>query len=306
MILIANGEGASGVETAAQLLKGGAPALDALEAGIRLVEANPDVHTVGPNSWPNILGTLQLDAAVMDGTTRRCGAVGALEGFAHPISVARAVTERLPHEILVGEGAARFAREIGAEPSPPRSNLEEETWRAVVRGKGIQPDKLSSDPNMPLIDVARAATDPETVRDTTVYLATDANGNIGSGASTSGWAWKYPGRLGDTPIIGAGSYADTRYGAAACTHTGEMTIRTSTARTIVLYLKLGYSLDDAVAAAVADLAELKGGQQGTVVVHAIDSNGHHKVACHQPTKPIFYWLWTPDMPAPERRSAESF
>ena len=303
MILIGNGEGASGVETAAQLLKGGAPALDAVEAGIRVVEANPDVHSVGPNSWPNILGILQLDAAVMDGTTRRSGAVGALEGFAHPISVARAVTERLPHEILVGEGAARFAREIGAEPSPPRSNLGEETWRAVVQGNGVQPDKLNSDPKMPLIDLARAAIDPETVRDTTVYLAADATGNIGLGASTSGWAWKYPGRLGDTPIIGAGSYADTRYGAAACTHTGEMTIRTGTARTVVLYLKLGYSLEDAVAAAVADLVELKDGQLGTVVVHAIDNKGHHKVVCHQPIEPIFYWLWTPDMPVPERRSA---
>jgi isoaspartyl peptidase/L-asparaginase-like protein (Ntn-hydrolase superfamily) len=305
MILIANGEGASGVESAARLLMDGAPALDAIEAGIRVVEANPDVHSVGPNSWPNILGTLQLDAAIMDGTTRRSGAVGAVEGFAHPISIARAVSERLPHEILVGEGAARFAREIGAERSPPLSNLVEETWRGIVRRNGAQPDQLADDPRMPLIDLARAAIDPEKVRDTTVYLAMDAAGTIASGGSTSGWAWKYPGRLGDTPIIGAGSYADTRYGAAACTHTGEMTIRTGTARAIVLYMKLGHSLDDAVAAAIADLAELAGGQLGTVVIHALDRKGRHAVVCHQPTEPIFYWLWTPDMPAPERRSAES-
>lgn len=305
MILLANGEGASGVETAARLLKGGCAALDAIEAGIRVVEANPDVHSVGPNSWPNILGTLQLDAAVMDGTSRRSGAVGALEGFAYPISIARAVTDRLPHEILVGDGAARFAREIGAEPSPPPSNVVTETWRGTVGGIGAQPDQLTSDPKLPLIDLARAAIDPETVRDTTVYLASDAGGNIASGASTSGWAWKYPGRLGDTPIIGAGSYADTRYGAAACTHTGEMTIRTGTSRAVVLYLKLDYSLDDAIGAAVADLAELAGGQLGTVVIHAIDSKGKYKVVCHQPTEPVFYWLWTPDMPAPERRSAES-
>jgi beta-aspartyl-peptidase (threonine type) len=305
MILIANGEGASGVEAATRLLKDGAPALDAIEAGIRVVEADPNVHSVGPNSWPNILGTLQLDAAVMDGTTRRSGAVGALEGFAHPISIARAVSARLPHEILVGEGAARFAREIGAERSPPLSNLVEETWRGIVRKNGAQPDQLTDDPRMPLIDLARAAIDPETVRDTTVYLAMDAAGNIGAGGSTSGWAWKYPGRLGDTPIIGAGSYADTRYGAAACTHTGEMTIRAGTARAIVLYLKLGYSLEEAVGAAVTDLAELSGGQLGTVVIHAFDSKGKHKVVCYKPTEPIFYWLWTPGMAAPERRSAET-
>src|SRR5207237_1169552 len=83
-------------------------------------------------------------------------------------------------------------------------------------------------------------------------------------ASTSGWAWKYPGRLGDTPIIGAGSYADTRHGAAACTHTGEMTIRAGTARAIVLYLKLGYALEEAVAAALDDLKALKAGQPGSV------------------------------------------
>jgi L-asparaginase len=305
MILLANGEGAPGVATAAKMLQGGAVALDAIEAGIRIVEADPNVHSVGRNSWPNILGTLQLDAAVMDGSTRRSGAVGALEGLAHPISIARSVMNRLPHEVLVGDGAARFAREIGAEPITPLSNLVEETWRAIVRKNGAQPERLTADPGVPLIDLARAAIDPETVRDTTVYLAKDASGTIASGGSTSGWAWKYPGRLGDTPIIGAGSFADTRYGAAACTHTGEMTIRTGTARAVVLYLKLGYSLDDAVAAAVADLAELASGQLGTVVIHAIDSMGRHKVVGYKPTEPIFYWLWTPDMPAPERRSAES-
>jgi L-asparaginase len=305
MILIANGEGAPGVETATRLLQEGAAALDAIEAGIRMVEADPNVHSVGPNSWPNILGALQLDAAVMDGTTRRSGAVGALEGFAHPISIARAVMERLPHEILVGEGAARFAREIGAEPSLPLSKLVEDAWRGIVRRYGGQPDEVASDPKLPLIDLARAAIDPEVVRDTTVYLAKDVAGTIATGGSTSGWAWKYPGRLGDTPIIGAGSYADTRYGAAACTHTGEMTIRAGTARAVVLYLKLGYSLDDAVRTAVADLAELTSGQLGTVVIHALDSAGQHTVVGYKPTEPIFYWLWAPGMAAPERRSADS-
>ena len=128
------------------------------------------------------------------------------------------------------------------------------------------------------------------LRDTTVYLAQDGTGNICSGVSTSGWAWKYPGRLGDSPIIGAGSYADRRYGAAACTHTGEMTIRAGTARAVVLYLKMGLDLDDALAEAGRDLAGLEGGQEGTVVIHAVDSRGRHRVAAYRPEGSLHYWL----------------
>ena len=306
MILIANGEGAPGVATTANLLRQGATGLDAIEAGIRLVEADPKVRSVGPGSWPNIVGVLQLDAAVMDGRTRLTGAVGALEGFVHPISVARAVMARLPHEILVGEGAARFAREIGAEPiSAPDDPVVDERWRALLAQLKLTPEKLGENPDHALIDLTRAAMDPELIRDTTVYLAADASGNLSSGASTSGWAWKYPGRLGDTPIIGAGSYADARYGAAACTHTGEMTIRAGTARAVVLGLKMGLSLDEAVGEAIADLATLDTGLIGTVTIHAIDTEGGYKVVCYRPTEPITYWLWTPDMANPERRAAET-
>jgi len=304
MILLANGEGAPGITTTARLLADGADALDAIEAGIRLVEADQNVRSVGPGSWPNILGALELDAAIIDGRSRRTGAVGALTGFAHPISVARAVMDRLPHEILVGAGAARFAGEIGAERDVTESAAVDAKWRAILGARGLDPERLSRDRELPLIDLARAAMDPELVRDTTVYLASDRSGNLCSGASTSGWAWKYPGRLGDTPIIGAGSYADARYGAAACTHTGEMTIRAGTARAIVLYLKLGHTLAEAVAAAVADLKELRGGQLGTVTIHAVDRDDRHKVVSLDPTEPIFYWLWTPDMVQPERLAAE--
>jgi L-asparaginase / beta-aspartyl-peptidase len=306
VILLANGEGMPGVATTAKLLREGAAGLDAIEAGIRLVEADPAVRSVGPGSWPNIVGVLQLDAAVMDGRTRRSGAVGALENFAHPISVARAVMARLPHEILVGDGAARFAREIGAEAiAGPGDPVVGDRWRDILRQLKLTPEELLADPGHELIDLARAATDPEFVRDTTVYLAKDASGNLSTGASTSGWAWKYPGRLGDTPIIGAGSYADARYGAAACTHTGEMTIRAGTARAIVMSLKMGLSLADAVGEAIADLATLATGQLGTVTIHAIDTAGGHKVVCYKPTEPITYWLWTPDMANPERRTAET-
>ena len=127
MILLTNNEGTLGVPTTARLLAEGAHALDAIEAGIRLIEADPSVRTVGRGGWPNLLGEMELDACMMDGSTLRTGAVGALQGFLHPVSVAREIMRRLPHEFLVGDGAARFAREIGAEPA---DNLIEDSRRA--------------------------------------------------------------------------------------------------------------------------------------------------------------------------------
>ncbi|HEY8596153.1 MAG TPA: N(4)-(beta-N-acetylglucosaminyl)-L-asparaginase [Devosiaceae bacterium] len=303
MILLANSEGAPGISASAAALRAGKPALDALEAGIRLVEADPKVRSVGRGGWPNILGQVELDAAVMDGTTLRTGAVGALAGYLHPVSVARAVMERLPHELLVGAGAARFAQEIGADRDSNLIADSARTWRELIKHEA-GPHAIDRLDNMALIDLCRAAMDPERVRDTTVYLGRDAAGGLASATSTSGWAWKYPGRLGDSPIIGAGSYADSAYGAAACTHTGEMTIRAGTARSIVLYLKMGLSLRDAVDEAVKDLARLRGGMLAGVVIHAIDARGTARVVAVNCDGDIRYWIWTPDMQAPELRAAE--
>jgi L-asparaginase len=301
LLLIANSEASSGIRQACARLAEGAFGLDALETGIRLVEADRDVRTVGRGGWPNILGEVELDAAVMDGSTLRSGAVGALKGFLYPVSVARAVMERLPHEFLVGEGAARFAAEIGAERD---SNLVPETeaaWRELV-GK-LSGKHWSEATRGPLIGLARHAMDPELVRDTTVFVSSDHSGNITSATSTSGWAWKYPGRLGDSPVIGAGSYADSEHGACACTHTGEMTIRAGTARAVVLYMKLGRSVAEAVEEAVRDLARLKGGQLGGVVMHAIDTRGGHSVVAVNCPDRIQYWMWTDGMGEPELRDA---
>ncbi len=203
MLLLANSEGAPGIAACVEALRAGAYGLDAVERGIRLVEADPAVRSVGRGGWPNILGQVELDAAVMDGTTLRTGGVGALRGYRHPVSVARQVLQCLPHELLVGEGAARFAREIGADPD---DNLIEDlrrAWRELI-ARVAGADAIDRLDDMALAEICRAAADPERVRDTTVYLAADAAGNLVSATSTSGWAWKYPGRLGDSPIIGAG------------------------------------------------------------------------------------------------------
>jgi len=290
MILVTNNEGTVGVPTTARMLADGAAALDAIEAGIRLIEADPSIRTVGRGGWPNLICQLELDACVMDGSTLRTGAVGALQGYLHPVSVAREIMRRLPHEFLVGEGAARFAHEIGAIPADNLIEDSRRVWQAWF-DRTLTPEQQRAWPDIPLAELCRHAIDPETGRDTTVFLAHDMAGSICTGTSTSGWGWKYPGRLGDSPIVGAGSYADTRYGAAACTGAGEMTIRCCTARSIVLYMKQGASVADAVLEAVEDMRALKTGLINRVTIHAIDTRGNHTVVAVNGSAANFYWLW---------------
>ncbi|WP_406857133.1 N(4)-(beta-N-acetylglucosaminyl)-L-asparaginase [Alsobacter sp. KACC 23698] len=290
MILITNNEGTQGAPVTAELLSQGASALDAIEAGVRAVESDPNVRTVGKGGWPNLIGEIELDAAIMDGDTLRTGSVGALKGFAHPISVARAVLERLPHEMLVGEGAARFAAEIEAERDDnlfPDTMAPWETWFASQ----LSPAERAAFPAISLADHCRAAIDPEKPMGTTVFLALDARGSLAGGVSTAGWAFKYPGRLGDSPIIGAGMYADSEYGAAACTGAGEMAIRTSAARSAVLYMKMGMGVREALDEVVRDLSRLKGGLIDRITLHAVAPNGEHSVVAVNAPKPWSYWLW---------------
>jgi beta-aspartyl-peptidase (threonine type) len=303
MIVVTNNEGTPGVPVTARLLREGKPALDAIEAGVRLVESDETIRTVGRGGWPNLLGEVELDGSVMDGTTLRIGAVGALKGFLHPITVARAVMERLPHVFLAGEGAARFAREIGAEAGDNLLPDTERVYRAWYEAEVPAASKRVW-PDAPLIDLCRHAVDPEVGHDTTVFIAQDRDGHICGGVSTSGWGWKYPGRLGDSPVIGAGMYADTRYGACACTGAGEMTMRTGTARAVVLYMKMGMSVDAAVREAAEDMRRLKGGLINRVTVHAIDTKGNHKVVAVNGNAANTYWLWREGSAQPESLPAE--
>ncbi|HOK10610.1 MAG TPA: N(4)-(beta-N-acetylglucosaminyl)-L-asparaginase [Candidatus Hydrogenedens sp.] len=303
MLLLTNYEGRSGVHKSAELLKNKVDALRAIIEGIKLVEADPEIHTVGANSLPNLLGQLELDSAIMDGNTRRSGAVGAIKGFKHPIEIAYHVMTDIEHEILVGAGAERFAEEIGAERYVNEMEHTQKEWQKYI-DMVLNKEQKQRFPNIRLIDIKPKPSDPEHLFDTTVYLAQDNTGRIATGTSTSGWPWKYPGRLGDSPIIGAGSYADSRYGACACTHTGEMTIRASTARSVVLYLKMGLSVSDAVYEAVNDLTELKTGFINAVTVYAIDNKGNYKVVGLNPNKEVKYFIWHPNLGEPQIRDAE--
>ena len=277
MLIIASSNGAIGIDQAMQALKNGGSALDAVETGIRLVEANPDEHSVGYNGYPNILGELELDASIMDGRTLDSGAVALMRGFPYAISVARQVLERdQPHVLLAGQGAERFAREIGAEAWDEMLTEEiKDIWRERLTAVGATRRVARPADDSPLLDLVKLATDPERVRGTVNFIAMDARGDIASGVSTSGWAWKYPGRIGDSPIIGAGNYADNRYGACACTGMGEMAIRAGTARSLVLYLKLGLPLRKAARRAMNDLRDLGGDFIGGMNLIAQDADGGH-------------------------------
>src|SRR4051812_35342965 len=274
------------------ILQSGGSALDAIEAATRLVEDNPDDHSVGYGGYPNLIGEVELDASIMDGATRRAGAVGALRGYRHPISVARRVMQELPHVMLAGAGAERFAAECGM----PREDLltapAAETWRVGIEGRLPEQfrDAQGTIVSELLGRATHLATDPERVAGTVNFIAQDGAGNIASAVSTSGWAWKYPGRLGDSPIIGAGNYADSRFGAAACTGWGELAIRAGTARMLVAGLEAGSTLADAGRAALVDVASLDtGGHPPTMSVVALAADGAHAAFSNEPGKRYVFW-----------------
>lgn len=296
--ILVSSEGKYGIADGVATLATGAMALDVVEAAIRPVEIAPECRSVGLGGWPNLAGEAELDASIMDGTTLHSGSVGALRGYKHPISIARQVMERLPHVLLVGAGAERFAAEIGAEAGPAGTEAPARTgWEAWLAAH-VPADVRARWPNVPLIEWARLTADPETAKGTTIALVKDATGALACGVSTCGWAYKYPGRLGDSPIIGAGTYADSRYGAAGCTGMGELTIRCGTARAVVLYMKMGLTVEAACREALADLRAADRRFKGGVTIHALDAAGQPcVVSVGRATGTVRWYFWTEGMSA---------
>ena len=276
MLLIGSENALQALPPAMHILKQGGSALDAVEAAIRLVESNPDDDSVGLSGWPNLLGEVELDASLMEGHTRTAGAVGALRGYPHPISIARRVMETLPHVFLVGQGAADFAAEMGfAQQASPTEKAAREWFSRVQANVPAErlPALLQRREMAPWVSLTR---DPQRVAGTVDVIAIDAMGHIASGVSTSGWSWKYPGRLGDSPIIGAGNYCDNRYGAAACTGFGELAIRGATAHTVVLLMRTGMPLLEACQEALRDLPHPPGAVDDSFMnIVAVDRHGNH-------------------------------
>lgn len=296
MMVVSTANGAVGIRDAMAVLRDGGSALDAVEAGTRRVELNARDHTVGLGGLPNIAGEVRLDASIMDGRTLRAGAVGSVRGILHAITLARRVMERSPHVLLVADGAERFAREIGMDEHDLLTEEAASRWREGLaqRHPDIDPDGIAGrDRLLELVGGARdsmrgweppAADDPPGPKEppspkdpagTVNFLALDRDGNLASAVSTSGYPWGYPGRLGDSPIIGAGGYADSRWGAAASTGTGEVVLRTLTTRSVVLYLRTGMTLADAMTTALADLRDLDDPLAGHIAVIALSPSGQH-------------------------------
>ena len=263
-VIVASGNGASAVPAGMRILVRGGSALDAVEACAKIIEADTTDTSVGRGGKPNVLGEVELDASIMDGTTHRTGAVAALVGYLHPISVARAVMERTPHVFIVGDGAARLAREIGAERTQNLTPSTRKLWVERLRSVGETPASIRR--RAKLLTVVRKTVREE--RGTVNFLALDGRGDIASAVTTSGWAYKYPGRVGDSPVIGAGNYCDSRYGAAACTGYGELAIRGVTAKTAVDRLATGMPPDMVARAAIADANGLEDAAFNIVVLSA--------------------------------------
>jgi beta-aspartyl-peptidase (threonine type) len=252
--------------------------MDAVEATIRAVEENPLDTSVGLGGIPNLLGVPQMDASIMDGRTLRTGAVAAVEGYVNPISIARKVLEVSPHVLLVGPGAELFAKMMGFERRELLTERSREVYEAFLsdavgelddsyRGKSYWVDYIN---NYKLREWYEKLSDDQ--HGTVNVMAMDAKGDICSGVSTSGTALKFPGRVGDSPIIGAGNYCDNRVGAAACTGRGELAIRLSTARTIISYMENGESIREACIHAMNDINALK--ETGGMSCIALDKDGN--------------------------------
>ena len=210
------------------LSKGGA-ALDAVEKGVRVTEADLTNRSVGIGGMPDRDGHVTLDACIMDHESR-CGSVGFLEGIDHPISVARAVMEKTQHVMLVGEGAKKFALEhgFGIIKTPiPEVKAEYKKWKAENKDLFKKPEINHEN------------------HDTIGMLALDQHGNLSGSCTTSGWAYKMHGRLGDSPIIGAGLFVDNEVGAACATGLGEAIIRIAGSHTVVELMRQGYSPSEA-------------------------------------------------------------
>ncbi len=241
-------------------------AMDAVEAGIRVTEADVSNRWVGIGGYPNAEGVLQLDACVMDGqrARQRSGAVAALVGYAHPISVARLVMEKTPHALFVGDDAAKFAASYRCETAQTpceEAKKEWEQWKKEQAATGKKPVSIEG-------------------HDTIALLALSRDGHIAGGCSTSGLKYKMPGRVGDSPIIGGGLYVDEKVGAAGATGTGENILRYCGTFLAVEFMRAGASPEEACRKVIQRIIEGEQRPAAELSVNfiAIDKDGRFGAA----------------------------
>jgi N4-(beta-N-acetylglucosaminyl)-L-asparaginase len=247
-----------------KVLEKGGRALDAVEQGVRVPEADPTERTVGLGGLPDRDGKVTLDACIMD-ENGNCGSVAALEHIVHPISVARLVMEKTPHVMLVGDGALQFALANGFKKEKLLTKESEKIWKEWLKKAQYKP----------IVNIEN--------HDTIGMLALDSQGNLSGACTTSGMAFKLRGRVGDSPIIGAGLYVDNEVGAATATGVGEEVVRIVGCHLVVELMRQGNSPQKACELAVERILRKNPSKAKEVQVGflALDKNGQHGAYCLQ-------------------------
>lgn len=239
--------------------------VDAVEAGVQVPEADPTDMSVGYGGLPDRDGKVTLDACIMD-ENMNCGAVMFLEGIKHPIKVARLVMEKTPHVQLVGEGALQFALSNGFKIENLLTDQSEKAWKDWLKQAKYDPITI------PRLLEQKNAPGQINNHDTIGMLAMDAKGNLSGACTTSGMAFKMRGRVGDSPIIGAGLYVDNEIGAATATGVGEEVVRICGSHTVVELMRQGYKPEQACKKAVERIIKKNGSKAKDLQVGFIALN----------------------------------
>lgn len=252
-VVVSSANGLQATAKAMRLIKEGADALDAVIAGVNLVEDDPNDNSVGYGGLPNEEGVVELDSSVMHGPTGRGGAVASLRNIKNPSKVAKLVMERTDHVLMVGDGALRFAKAHGFKEEELLTDESRKIWLEWKEKLSNQDDWLPPH-DIESVDVGESLKRWERVTGTINCNAVDLRGNVSGCTTTSGLAFKIPGRVGDSPIIGAGLYVDNEVGAAGSTGRGEANLLSCSSVMIVEYMRQGKSPQDACVMACERIA----------------------------------------------------
>jgi N4-(beta-N-acetylglucosaminyl)-L-asparaginase len=265
-LVISSANGIKAVEKAMAILKAGGGTLDAVVEGVTLVEDDPEDTSVGYGGLPNADGEVELDASVMHGPTGGAGAVGALKSIRNPAKVARLVMERTNRVFLVGEGALRFAVAHGF---PKENLLTDRARREWLKWK----EELNDQDDWVAPPKPEQTKEKERSHGTINCLALDLGGDMSGVTSTSGLSFKMPGRVGDSPIIGAGLYVDNNVGAAGSTGNGEANIKVVGAHTVVELMRQGASPEQACLRTLSRVVDLYKGKPPNLNFYALNKRG---------------------------------
>lgn len=283
-------------QVAWKTLSAGSSALDAVEAGARWAESDLCNPTVGRCGNPDRDGVLSLDASIMDGDGR-CGSVAALSDIPHPVSVARRVMEQTPHVMLVGEGAQQFAMQQGFERRKLLTPEAEKAWREWLKTAQYTPEINAE---------RRSRPGDSSNHDTLGMLAIDAQGRLAGACTTSGMAWKMHGRVGDSPIIGAGLYVDNEVGAATASGVGEEMIRNAASFLVVELMRQGRSPAEACREAIARVVRKRPEASKTLQVCFLALNKHGEVGAYALHRGFVYAVCDKDRQDDLRDSASVY